>query len=156
MRYYDANWSSASSTPPEHWAVFGRQAVAGMKVNTNNHLERFNGIFKYVFLQRKKSRSLQLLLKTIVGEVMTHYLTDRLKKLAGLQRSGKLITYVHNRVTEGTVCLHRRQLLAVAVDHMNAAGCLFAEHASRRGTTQLPFVSQNPRWTLLAALGASA
>jgi hypothetical protein len=76
-----------------------------MKVNTNNHLERFNGIFKYVFLQRKKSRSLQQLLKMIVGEVMPHYLTDRLKKLAGLQRSGKITVPLPTAVEYAAACV---------------------------------------------------
>jgi hypothetical protein len=62
-----------------------------MDVNTNNHLERWNGTLKYVFLLRKKARQLAQLLGLLVSEVMPHYINDRLKKLSGLKSSGELI-----------------------------------------------------------------
>jgi hypothetical protein len=59
-----------------------------MDVNTNNHLERWNGILKYVFLNRKKATQLAGLLTLLVSEVMVHFINDRQKKLAGLETSG--------------------------------------------------------------------
>ncbi|KAG5192061.1 hypothetical protein JKP88DRAFT_266351 [Tribonema minus] len=56
-----------------------------MDVNTNNHLERWTGTLKYVFLMRKKARQLAQLLSLLVTKVMPHYMHDREKKLAGLE-----------------------------------------------------------------------
>jgi hypothetical protein len=62
--------------------------VAALDVNTNNHLERFNGLLKYVFMNRKKARQIAELLLKLVTDVMVHYMQDRQKKLSGLESSG--------------------------------------------------------------------
>ena len=86
ITYHEDNWSECAP----HWAFFGRKDASAMDVNTNNHLERWNGTLKYVFLLRKKVRMLSKLLSELVTEVMPHYIYDRLKKLAGLESSGML------------------------------------------------------------------
>lgn len=65
--------------------------MSAMEVNTNNHLERWNGTLKYVFMLKKKARTLATLLTVLVAEVMPHYIHDRQKKLAGLESSGTLL-----------------------------------------------------------------
>eukprot|EP00611_Tribonema_gayanum_P026463 TRINITY_DN630_c0_g1_i7.p1 TRINITY_DN630_c0_g1~~TRINITY_DN630_c0_g1_i7.p1 ORF type:complete len:600 (-),score=121.78 TRINITY_DN630_c0_g1_i7:81-1880(-) len=86
VQYYNDNWACCA----EHWAFYGRTAVSAMDVNTNNHLERWNGTLKYVFLMRKKARQLAQLLSLLVTEVMPHYIHDRQKKLAGLESSAAM------------------------------------------------------------------
>jgi hypothetical protein len=71
-----------------------------MGVNTNNHLERFNGTLKYTFMMRRKARQLAQLAELLMTDVMTHYAQDRQKKLVGLESSGRCL-----RVA---LCLERR------------------------------------------------
>jgi hypothetical protein len=86
VKNYNDNWGPCAG----HWAFYGRRALAALDVNTNNHLERFNGLLKYVFMNRKKARQIAELLLKLVTVVMPHYMQDRQKKLAGLESSGTL------------------------------------------------------------------
>ncbi|KAG5182502.1 hypothetical protein JKP88DRAFT_255926 [Tribonema minus] len=91
--YYCEHWADCA----DWWSFYGRTAVAAMDVNTNNHLERWNGTLKYVFLLKKKMRQLALLLSTLIKSVMPHCIYDRQKKLAGLESSGTVQPHADSR-----------------------------------------------------------
>jgi hypothetical protein len=81
---YVKNWEADA----RHWALFGRPGLWEMDVNTNNHLERFFGLLKYNFLQKRKMPQLAQLVCVLLTDVMPYYIRGRLKKLSGLQSSG--------------------------------------------------------------------
>jgi hypothetical protein len=65
---FKANWESCG----KHWAHFGRQEVLHLQRHTNNHLERFQGIFKYDFLARKTNTNIPALINILVTKVCIH------------------------------------------------------------------------------------
>ena len=83
---YTKNWQPCA----ERWAFWGRAEVADQSVNTNNHLERWFGMFKYIFLGGKKMTQLTQLVALLVEQVMPFYVKERVKKLAGLSSSREL------------------------------------------------------------------
>jgi hypothetical protein len=83
-QHYTANWQGCARA----WAVHGRQALWALGINTNNHLERWFGLFKNTILQRKRLPRLVLLMGVLLQEVMVPAINDRLMKLSQLERSG--------------------------------------------------------------------
>jgi hypothetical protein len=53
---FKANWEPCG----KHWAHFGRKEILHSQRNTSNHLERFQGIFKYDFWQEEQKQTFQL------------------------------------------------------------------------------------------------
>ena len=84
-QHFEKNWEKDA----EHWAFFGRKHLLLLNLNTNNHLERWFGMFKLLFMHGKKFTCLHELVLLLVEEVMPFYLQDRMKKLAALKRSGE-------------------------------------------------------------------
>lgn len=83
-QHYTANWQGCAKS----WAAHGRQAVWALDINTNNHLERWFGLFKNTILQRKRLPRLVLLIGVLLEHVMVPAINDRLMKLSQLERSG--------------------------------------------------------------------
>lgn len=82
---YTKDWQVVA----DHWAFYNRADLWGMDVNTNNHLERWIGIFKYMFLHGKKLAQLAQLINLLLTDVFPHYEKDRLKKIIGVEQSSK-------------------------------------------------------------------
>lgn len=83
VSHYCRNWEPVA----QHWAQFGRADRWDLQCNTNNFLERFMGLFKHTFCERKRSARLAQLIQTITSKVIPHYIRDRMKKEAGLINS---------------------------------------------------------------------
>lgn len=77
------NWEGLANK----WAAFGRMSQVDPTLQANNHLERHQGVVKYVFFDGKKFTRLVPLLICIIGEIIPFYISDRLKKLAGIESS---------------------------------------------------------------------
>jgi hypothetical protein len=90
---YVKNWQPCA----EHWAFWGRREVAGQSINTNNHLERWFGVFKHIFLGGRKATQLTELVALLVEQVMPHYIKDRIKKTSGLNQTSRCFMVTHQR-----------------------------------------------------------
>lgn len=84
LEHFEKNWEKDI----QEWAFFGRKHLLALGINTNNHLERWFGIFKLIFMHGRKFTCLHELVLLLVEQVMPFYLQDRLKKLACLKQSG--------------------------------------------------------------------
>ena len=54
----------------QRW-VWAFRATSGIMVNTNNGLERQNGIFKYKYLEQRKDQSISGMVSFLVMEYLT-------------------------------------------------------------------------------------
>ena len=94
----------------EHWAWWGRLDVLGLGANTNNLVERFFGLLKYVHLERSTQHTLQRLVNVLLERVVPAAMQRRRQALAGRgvasdqqQREQRQRKYVQELAASGAV-----------------------------------------------------
>lgn len=93
-----------------HWAWWGRLDVLDLCANTNNLLERFFGLLKYIHLERNTQHSLQRLVNLLLEKVVPACMLRRRQALAGRgtssdqrQREQRQQKYIKRMVDGGDV-----------------------------------------------------
>lgn len=92
------------------WAWWGRLDVLDLCANTNNLLERFFGLLKYIHLERSTQHSLQRLINLLLERVVPASILRRRQALAGRgsssdqrQREQRQQKWVKKLVDDGAV-----------------------------------------------------
>ena len=73
------NWAALAG----HWAWFGRVSILDLEANTNNLVERFFGLLKYVFLVRNTQCTAQELVDVLLCKVVPSFMQMRSQHQAG-------------------------------------------------------------------------
>ena len=79
------NWAALAG----HWAWFGRVSILDLEANTNNLVERFFGLLKYVFLVRNTQCTAQELVDVLLCKVVPSFMQMRSQHQAGRVTSGQ-------------------------------------------------------------------
>ena len=94
----------------EHWAWWGRLDVLDLGANTNNLVERFFGLLKYVHLERSTQHTLQRLVNVLLERVVPAAMQRGREALAGRgvasdqqQREQRQRKYVQELAASGAV-----------------------------------------------------
>jgi hypothetical protein len=103
--HYSKNWAPFAT----NWAEWGRTDVLDKNCHTNNLLERFMGLLKYKFLNRKTQSSLTELAQLLMDKVAPWVADRRCFQLAGRAsstlgvRNEQRETVIQKIVDEGAV-----------------------------------------------------
>ncbi|KAL4421311.1 hypothetical protein ABPG75_010602 [Micractinium tetrahymenae] len=102
----DEHWAPCA----RHWAWWGRLDVLDLCANTNNLLERFFGLLKYIHLERSTQHSLQRLINLLLERVVPASILRRRQALAGRGTSSdqrqyeqRLLKWIKKMVDDGDV-----------------------------------------------------
>ena len=96
------NWAVLAG----HWAWFGRVSILDLEANTNNLVERFFGLLKYVFLVRNTQCTAQELVDVLLCKVVPSFMQMRSQHQAGRVTSGqqqRVQRWVEELVSSGAV-----------------------------------------------------